>query len=95
MVLRLEGKLRVVISVAFENSESGPTAIIETADGLERVATSSQLRVWHMNGNPFIVDPPPEDVGKYKPGTSSGSSSPPAHDAAGIVPVWRGPKRCT
>jgi hypothetical protein len=93
MVLRFEGKVRIVISIAFENSESGPTAIIETSGGLNRVAASSQVKVWHLEGSPFIVDPPPEDFGKYKPDASSGNSSPPAQDAAGIVPVWRGPKR--
>ncbi|HXN47994.1 MAG TPA: hypothetical protein VN893_15210 [Bryobacteraceae bacterium] len=93
MVLRFEEKLRIVISVAYENTESGPMVIVESVDGLQEFASSAQLDVWHVNGKPFIVDVPPEDIGKYIPGASGGASSPPAHDAAGIVPVWRGPRR--
>ena len=93
MVLRFGGKLRVVISVAYENTKSGPITIVESAAGLERFASDSQLDVWHMNGTPFIVELPPEEIGTCVPNASGGGSTPPAHDAAGIVPVWRGPKR--
>lgn len=94
MVLRFAGKLRVVISVAFENTGSEPKVIVETAGGLEKFAIDSQLDVWHIHGHPFIVELPPEDIGPGVPSARRGSM-PPAHDAAGIVPVWRGPKRLT
>jgi hypothetical protein len=93
MVLRFGGKLRVVISVSYENTGSGPMAIVESAAGLERFASDARLDVWHIDGEPFIVELPPEDLGPYKPAASGGGSTSPAHDAAGIVPVWRGPKR--
>jgi hypothetical protein len=93
MVMRCEGIVRIVISVAFEKSESGCTVIIETVEGLKKFAGDTQFDVWHINGEPFIVDGPPEDPGKYVPGGSGGSSAPPAQDAAGIVPVWRGPQK--
>jgi hypothetical protein len=92
MVLRCGDKLSIVISVAFEKTESGPVAIIETVDGLRSVADDAQLKVWHMNGEPFIVEAPAEDIGRRMPPASGGSATP-ARDAAGIVPVWRGPKR--
>jgi hypothetical protein len=95
MVLRFAGKLRVVISVAFENADSGPVVIVETAAGLEKFAIDLQLEVWHIEGQPFIVDLPPEDIGASIPGGRGGGSTPPAHDAAGIAPAWRGPKRLT
>jgi hypothetical protein len=93
MVLRSGGRLRVVISVSFENTGSGPVAIIESAAGLERFASDSELDVWHIDGEPFIVELPPEEAGALEPAVGGGGSTPPAHDAAGIVPVWRGPKR--
>jgi hypothetical protein len=93
MVLRFEGKLRIVISVIFENSESGPMVIVESMDGLKKFTSGVQLDVWHINGEPFIVELPPEDLGTYVPGVGGGNSTPPAQDAAGIVPVWRGPNR--
>ena len=95
MVVRLRESLRLVISVTYEHTGSGPVAIIETIAGLERLATDLQLEVWHRNGKPFIIDLPPDDIGSSLPGVSGGGSTPPApaHDAAGIVPVWRGPKR--
>ena len=93
MVLRSGGRLRVVISVSFENTGSGPVAIVESAAGLERFASDSPLDVWHMDGEPFIVELPPEYTGPFKPAVRGSGSTPPAHDAAGIVPVWRGPKR--
>ncbi|HMD71828.1 MAG TPA: hypothetical protein VKF41_10820 [Bryobacteraceae bacterium] len=93
MVLRSAGRLRVVISVSYENADSGPAVIVESAKGLERFASDALLDVWHMDGEPFIVELPPEDTGPFKPAASRGGSTPPAHDAAGIAPVWRGPKR--
>ena len=93
MVLRFEGKLRIVISIAFENSESGPMVIVESMDAFKKFHSGAQLDVWHIGGEPFIVDLPPEVPGPYIPGAGGGNSTPPAHDAAGIVPVWRGPKR--
>jgi hypothetical protein len=93
MVLRFGGKLRIVISVSFENTESGPVAIVESARGRERFAGDSRLDVWHIGGEPFIVELPPEETGTFEPPARGGGSPQPAHDAAGIVPVWRGPKR--
>ncbi len=93
MVLRAAGTLRIVISVLFENTESGPVAIVESAKGLERFAGDSALDVWHIDGEPFLVELPPEDMGAFKPPQQGGGSPSPAHDAAGIVPVWQGPKR--
>jgi hypothetical protein len=68
-------------------------AVIETITGLERFATDAQVEVWHIGGKPFFVDVPPEDLGPYTVASSRGGSTPPAQDAAGIVPMWRGPKR--
>jgi hypothetical protein len=93
MVLRSGGRLRVVISVSYENTESGPMAVVESVNGLERFASDSILDAWHINGEPFIIELPPEEIGTCEPPAGGGGSSPPAHDAAGIVPVWRGPKR--
>jgi hypothetical protein len=95
MVLRFEGKLRIVISVLYENTESGPVVIVESMTGLKRFASDAQLDVWHINGEPFILELPPEDLGAYVPGAGGGGSTPPAQDAAGIVPVWLGPKKLT
>jgi hypothetical protein len=95
MVLRFEGKLRIVISVSYEKTESGPMVAVETVVGIKRFASDAQLDVWHINGEPFIVDPQPEDPGTSVPKAGEGGSTPPAHDAAGIVPVRRGPKRLT
>ncbi len=93
MVWRFEGKLRIVISVLFENASSGPIVIVETMDGLRRFSSDTQLDVWHINGEPFIVEAPPEDLSQYVPDAGGNGSPPPAQDAAGIVPVWRGPKK--
>jgi hypothetical protein len=93
MVLRFGERLRIVISVSYENSDSVPIAVVESAAGLERFASDALLEVWHMHGEPFIIELPPEDFGTRVPAASQGGSAPPVHDAAGIVPVWRGPKR--
>jgi hypothetical protein len=93
MVWRFEGKLRIVISVQYENARSGPVAVVETVDGLQRFAADTQVEVWHANGAPFFVELPPEYPGSYTPDAGGGGSATPAHDAAGIVPVWRGPKK--
>jgi hypothetical protein len=92
MVLRFEGKLRIVISVFYESTESGPVVIVESVAGLEKFASDAQLDVWHINGEPFIVELPPEDFGTFVPRAGGGGSTP-SHDAAGVVPVWRGPRR--
>jgi hypothetical protein len=93
MVLLIGDKLRVVISVSYENSASGPVALIETVDGFERMAAAAWVEVWHVEGRPFLVDAPEDELGPYMMGRAGGSSAPPAHDAAGIVPVWRERKR--
>jgi len=93
MVLLIGDKLRVVISVSYENRASGPVALIETVGGFERMAADARVEVWHVEGRPFLVDAPEEELGPYMVGRAGGSSTPPAQDAAGMVPVWRGPKR--
>jgi len=93
MVLRAGGKLCIVISVSFQNSEAGPIVIVESATGLERFPGDAQVDVWHMDGKPFLVEAPAEDIGTRVPDDGGSDSTPPAEDAAGIVPVWRGPKR--
>ena len=92
MVLRIGGMLRVVISVRYEKSNSGPVVFIDTSAGFHWVARKSRIDVWHIQGRPFIMTLPP--LGNSRSHASDeGSSTPPAHDAAGIVPVWRGPIR--
>ena len=92
MVFQVRGKLRVVIAVCFERSETGPVAAIETLLGWERMAGDSQIDVWHAHGEPFLLAVSPEDMDASPPGGDSESGMP-AQDAAGTVPVWRGPKR--
>jgi hypothetical protein len=92
MVFHFERQLRVVISVTYKNTKSGPTVVVESMTGLHTFPSDAQLYAWHIDGRPFIVDPPPEDLGPYKP-FIGGGSAPPAQDAAGIVPVCRAPKR--
>jgi len=93
MVARFDQRLRIVISVSFENTESGAMVVVETAHGLRRFAADSEVPVWYIGGKPFFVGVPPEELGPRVPNTTPGGSTPPAHDAAGIVPVWRAPKR--
>jgi hypothetical protein len=93
MVLRFDGKLRIVISVSYETTESGPVVVVETVGGMKRFPSNEQLGVWHSDGIPFLVEPPSEYSGIKLVRTRGGGSVPPAHDAAGIVPLWRGPKR--
>jgi hypothetical protein len=93
MVVRFDNRLRVVISVAFENTESGARVVVETAHGLTRFPADSELEAWHINGKPFFVELSPEDLAPYLPNAPENGCAPPAHDAAGIAPVCRGPKR--
>ena len=93
MVARFDQRLRIVISVSFEHAEDGVQVTVETAHGDRCFPAQTSIPVWHIGGKPFFVDLPPEDLGQRMPPPATGSSSPPAHDAAGIVPVWRGPKR--
>jgi hypothetical protein len=93
MVMVCEGKARIVISAFFEKVESGAMVVVETMAGLQRFAIDAQVAVWRVNGDPFIVDVPLEDSGTHLPADGENGSAPPAQDAAGIVPVWRGPKR--
>jgi len=91
MVLRISGMLRVVISVRYKNN-SAPVIFIETSSGFHRIARKSKIDIWHIQGKPFIMTLPPN--GPWRSYASDeGGSTPPAHDAAGIVPVWRGPIR--
>ena len=93
MVVRFDQRLRVVISVAFERGEGGVVVAVETAHGIRRLGIDAMVQAWHIGGEPFFVSFPPEDLGPRVPQKAEGGSAPPAHDAAGIVPVWRGPKR--
>ena len=92
MVLRIDGKLRVVISVRHEESDAGQVVIIKTSSGFHKVARKSKIAVWHIKGKPFIMTLPPEGDRRLF-SSNDGGSAPPTHDAAGIVPVWRGPIR--
>jgi hypothetical protein len=93
MVLASGGRLTIVISVAYENSAAGPLVVVETVAGLERFPATAQVVAWHVKGKPFFVDAPEEYAGPFMVARGGSSSAPPAQDAAGIVPVWRGPKR--
>ena len=95
MVLRSDGKLRIVISMVYENTGIGPIVIVETLAGLEKFASEAQVNVWHIDRKPFIVDRglPLDIPGGWVAGKGGGGAIPLAQDAAGIVPVWRGPKR--
>jgi len=93
MVVRFDQRLCVVISVAFERTDAGAVVAVETVHGIRRFASDSTVQAWHIDGEPFFVSLPPEDFGPQLPQKAEGGSAPPAHDAAGIVPVWRGPKR--
>jgi len=90
MVLRIGGKLRVVISVRCKNN-SDEVILVETSSGFHKVARKSRIDVWHIEGKPFIMMLPPGPGRSFA--SAEGGSTPPAHDAAGIVPVWRGPIR--
>jgi hypothetical protein len=92
MVLRIGGRLRVVISVRYDKGNSAPVVLVETSSGFHKVASKSRIDVWHIQGRPFIMTLPPEGISRSYP-SDDGGSTPPAHDAAGIVPVWRGPIR--
>jgi hypothetical protein len=92
MVLRIGGTLRVVISVRFDKSNSDPVVLAETSSGFHKVASKSRIDVWHIQGKPFIMTLPPEGFGRSYT-SDDGGLTPPAQDAAGIVPVWPGPKR--
>lgn len=61
MVVLIGDKLRIVISVAFENGASGPVAVVETVGGFERMAANARVKVWHVEGRPFLVDVPEEN----------------------------------
>jgi hypothetical protein len=92
MVLRVGGKLRVVISVRYDKKNSEDGVVVETSSGIYRVARNSRINVWYMRRKPFIMVLPPNHA------AAAGIVPPnltPAHDAAGIVPVWRGPTRLT
>jgi hypothetical protein len=90
MVVTVGGRPRVVISVRRRKSGSAFTALVETGAGTEVFATKSDIDVWHIIGKPFLMVLPAEDCWTRMP---DGGSLPPVHDAAGIVPVWRGPTR--
>jgi hypothetical protein len=92
MVLRIGGMLRVVISVRYDKSDSDPVVVVETSSGFHKVARKSRIDVWHIQGRPFIMTLPLEGIRRSYT-SDDGGSTPPAQDAEGIVPVWRGPKR--
>ena len=92
MVLAIRSKLRVVSSVRYENGAFGPVVTVETGAGSQRFPSNAQVNVWHMNRRPFILTLPPESGGVLCK-VGQGGSTPPAHDTAGVVPVWREPKR--
>ena len=95
MVMRVDDRFRIVIAVTFEHTGPQTMVAVEIASGLMRFPGDSPLPVWHMDGEPFFVDVPPEELAAPVPGDGRSGSPPQAQDAAGIVPVWRGPKRLT
>jgi hypothetical protein len=95
MVCQIRGKLRLVSSVRYESTESGPVAVIKTLLDVEKLASDSQIDVWYADGEPFLLPASPEEFAPCLPAADGGGSAPPTQDAAGIVPVWRGPKRLT
>lgn len=94
---------RVIIGVRTAKNTSGSVVLIETANRTSEVPADSHIKIWCMkehsqldenpNGKPFIMVLPPEGFSAGIPPIPSGGTTPPAHDAAGIVPVWMGPKR--
>jgi len=94
MVVRIGGRLKVVASVCYEQSGSGPIAVVETSSGFETLASDSEIDVWYIEGKPFIMALPQRISARaYVPPTGNRGPTSSSHDAAGIVPVWRGPKR--
>ena len=87
MVIRIDGRPRVIVSVRRRNSKTGGRVTIELAGGPKTFAGDAPASVWYIEGKPFLMELPPED-----PAPADGSALP-AQDAAGIVPVWRGPVR--
>jgi hypothetical protein len=90
-------ELRVVETVSYETSESGAVVVVVSASdrGQYSFSADALVTVWHIKGKPFIVTLPPDSAftTPVVPSTAGGGSSGPAHDAAGIVPVWKGPQR--
>ena len=88
---------RVITEVTIEKRESGSVVIIETASQIREVTADSDIQVWYLFQNatrkPFIMQLPDLPTTALPPPATKSGSTPPVHDAAGIVPVWMGPKR--
>jgi len=67
-------------------------AAIETLLGWERMASDSQIDVWHADGEPFLLAVSPEDMDLPPPGGDTGPGTP-AQDAAGSCRYGPYPKR--
>jgi hypothetical protein len=102
MVWEDDSMARVITTVTTEKREPGPVVVVKTCHKIQEFAGEAWLPVWHIYqhgaGKPFIMMLPELPGNKLPktvvpPPTTSGSSMPPAHDAAGIVPVWMPPKR--
>ena len=87
-----DGFSNVIVSVACENTKSGPMVVVTGRRGVEQFPRDAKVDLWHLFEEPLILEKAPEDLGIFLPGFIGGST-PPMQDAAGIVPVWRGPKR--
>ena len=89
-------ELRVIEATSHEASEAGAVTVRIFASDRGRYSCPSDalVTVWHIKGRPFIVTLPDSiRLTQVAPAATGGGSPAPAHDAAGIVPFWRGPAR--
>ena len=97
MVWEDDSIARVITAVTTEKREPGTVVVVKTLHKNQEFAAKAWLPVWHIHqhgaGKPFIMMLPEVPKTILPPPTTSGSSMPPAHDAAGIVPVWMPPRR--
>ena len=97
MVWEDDSIARVITAVSTEKRDLGTVVVVKTLNKNQEFAARARLPVWHIYqhgaGKPFIMVLPEPSEAILRPPSTSGSSMPPAHDAAGIVPVWMPPKR--
>jgi hypothetical protein len=96
MVWEDESIARVIIAVTTEKRKSRTVVVVKTLYKNQELAAKARLPIWHIyqhgTGKPFVMILPQPPKASLLPNTG-GSSVPPAHDAAGIVPVWMPPRR--
>jgi hypothetical protein len=97
MVWEDDSIARVITAVTIAKRKLGTVVVVKTLHKNKEFAAKARLPVWHIHqhgaGKPFIMMLPELPGTIPPPLTTSGSSMPPAHDAAGIVPVWMPPRR--